>query len=204
MIRMSARFDLPEPLWQAVEAAYASPGRHYHDGEHVTELLSWYERVADDAAWQRPREVLLALLFHDAVYVAGRHDNEAESAQLARASIARWLPDAALDVERVEQLILLTARHGTLRPTEVDPEAALFLDCDMSILGAEPARFDRYERGVAAEYATVPAALYRAGRRQFLERLLASERIFLSDYFHARLDATARANLARALSQLGD
>jgi predicted metal-dependent HD superfamily phosphohydrolase len=72
----------------------------------------------------------------------------------------------------------------------------------MAILGSAPERFDAYERAIAVEYAAVPPAAYRAGRAAFLERMLASERVFLSDHFHGLLDAAARANLRRALSRL--
>lgn len=178
-----------------------SPGRAYHDETHLDEVLARYDEVAAGPGWEHPREVLLSLLFHDAVYVPGATDNEARSAELARRAIAAHLPAGAVSADRVAGLIALTARHGTLRAEELDGEAALFLDCDMAILGADEARFDAYERGIAAEYAAVPPALFRAGRRAFLERVLASPRIFFSAYFHARLEGAARANLRRALER---
>jgi predicted metal-dependent HD superfamily phosphohydrolase len=187
--------EIPAELWKEVEAAYASPGRAYHTLEHVREVL---RRLDEVQTWEHPDEVLLAALFHDAVYVPGAKDNEARSAELARAAAARHFPRA--DTDRVARLILLTARHGLLTPADVEAEDALFLDCDMAILAADAAEFDAYDRGVAAEYAQVPRELYQAGRRAFLSGLLAKPRIFLSDFFHARLDARARANLRRALA----
>jgi len=164
-------------------------------------VLRHYHEVAAGPGWRQPVETWLAVLYHDAVYEPGRADNEARSALLARAHIARWLPGAGIDVERVAQLVELTARHGQLQPDEVDRDAALFLDCDMAILGASPSRFDAYDHGIAAEYrGRMPAVLYRLNRRRFLKALLGRERIFLSDFFHARLDAAARANLRRALA----
>lgn len=143
--------------------------------------------------------MFLAVLFHDAVYAPGRHDNEARSAELAREAAARWLPGEGLDVDLVARLILLTARHGALRAADVDVEEALFLDCDMAILGSEPAAFDAYDRGIAAEYGAVPPELYTIGRRSFFEKLLAAEHIFLSPYFRERLEAKARDNLRSKL-----
>jgi predicted metal-dependent HD superfamily phosphohydrolase len=70
----------------------------------------------------------------------------------------------------------------------------------MAILAAPAAEFDAYDRGVAAEYAHVPRELYVPGRRAFLGALVARERIFLSEFFHRRLDAAARANLRRVLA----
>ncbi|WP_437787643.1 HD domain-containing protein [Sorangium sp. So ce1097] len=191
---------LPEPLWRAVCAAYGEPGRAYHDLDHVRDVLARVGEVARDVGWRRPREVFLAALLHDAVYAPGRHDNEARSAELAREAIARWLPGEGIDAELVERLILLTARHGALAAADVDEEEALFLDCDMAILGSDPAAFDAYDRAIAAEYGAVPPELYAAGRRRFFERLLAAERIFLSPYFRARLEERARDNLRRKLA----
>ncbi|WP_437737626.1 HD domain-containing protein [Sorangium sp. So ce1335] len=190
---------LPEPLWRTVCAAYGEPGRAYHDLVHVREVLCRVGEVARDVGWRRPREVFLAALFHDAVYEPGRHDSEARSAALAREAVSRWLPAEGLDEALIERLILLTARHGALGPADVDEEEALFLDCDMAILGSDPAAFDAYDRGIAAEYSAVPPELYAAGRRRFFERLLAAEHIFLSPYFRARLEGRARDNLRRKL-----
>ncbi|MBI5481888.1 MAG: hypothetical protein HY906_23735 [Deltaproteobacteria bacterium] len=195
-----APLELPEGLIRAVHAAYAHPPRAYHSFAHVQEVLRHFDAVGAGPGWRHPREVFLACLFHDAVYQAGHKDNEAKSAALARAAVETWLPRAGLDVARVEHLIRLTARHGSLAPGDVDPEEALFLDCDMAILGAEPAAFDAYHRGVEEEYrGHVPAVLYRLGRSRFLTGLLAKHRLFLSDFFHVRYDAAARANLQRAV-----
>jgi predicted metal-dependent HD superfamily phosphohydrolase len=193
--------ELPSEMWDDVRAAYATPGRAYHTFEHVLEVMERFAEVERDLGWARPLETQVAVLYHDAVYVPGRHDNEAESARLMRASIERLLPSApSVDVARVEQLISWTARHGKLTPADVDVEAARFLDCDMAILGAPPERFAEYERQIASEYSVLPPDVYAAGRRHFLEGVLAARRIFLSDYFHEKLDAAARDNLRRALA----
>ncbi|HEY0662026.1 MAG TPA: hypothetical protein VGD21_11990 [Lysobacter sp.] len=193
---------VPPVQQAALEAAYAMPPRAYHNFSHVQEVLRHYDAVAAGPGWQQPLEPYLAVLYHDAIYEAGRRDNEARSAELAVEHIARWLPDAGVDAARVAELINLTARHGTFLPGDVDRDAALFLDCDMAILGAAPAVFDAYDRGIAAEYrGHVPAWLFKLNRRRFLKALLARERIFLSDYFHERCDAQARINLRRAVTE---
>jgi predicted metal-dependent HD superfamily phosphohydrolase len=192
---------LPPPMLAALQAAYAQPPRAYHSFDHVREVLAHFDAVDAGPGWMRPDEVFLAILYHDAIYESGRRDNEARSAQLAREAIARWLPGHGIDADRVARLVEATARHGALAPDDIDREAALFLDCDMAILGAEPDRFDAYDRGIAREYrGKVPAWLFAFNRRRFLKKLLEAPRIFLSPFFHARLDAAARANLKRALS----
>ena len=192
---------LPPALLEEIDRAYRGPGRVYHGPAHLEEMARLFRLVQAESGWFAPVETFLAVLFHDAVYVPGAADNEARSAELASAAIRRFLPDAPTDLDRVSRLILLTAGHGHLAPEDVgDRDAALFLDCDMAILGASPAVFDAYHAGIAVECARLPRDVYERGRRAYLERLLEHDRIFLSDFFHARLDATARQNLRRALT----
>jgi predicted metal-dependent HD superfamily phosphohydrolase len=67
---------------------------------------------------------------------------------------------------------------------------------------AAAADYDRYEGAIAEEYGFVPRELYRAGRARFLEKLLASAHIFLSEQFRTEREVQARENLRRALEQL--
>jgi predicted metal-dependent HD superfamily phosphohydrolase len=174
---------------RALAAAYGEPHRAYHTAAHIAEVLRWFDVVADAVGWQHPADVYVAILFHDAIYDPLAKDNEARSADLARRLVAAS--------DRSCELIRLTARHGSV--DTADHDAALFLDCDTAILGAPAGEFDAYDADIAREYSVVPPEAYRAGRRAFLISLAARPRIFLSDFFHSRLDAAARANLARKL-----
>lgn len=181
----------PSPEVEALLARhYSEPHRAYHNANHITEVLGWFDLVTDDVGWQSPRDVYDAILFHDAIYDSQAKDNETRSAELALAHGCS---------PRTAELIALTALHGTLTRAELDQDAALFLDCDTAILGAAPEAFDAYDRGIALEYASVPPELYRQGRGAFLRMMRERPRLFLTDYFHARLDGAARANLERAI-----
>lgn len=189
---------IPEGLMRSLIAAYAHPPRAYHSFTHVQEVLRHYATVP---GWQHPREVYLAILFHDAVYLAGKSDNEAKSADLAAQAIETFLPKEPIDAARVRHLIELTAKHGKLAREKLDEDERQFLDCDMAILGAPAAQFEAYDAAIAEEYREVPKILYRFNRKRFLRHLLEADRIFHSELFHSRLDAPARANLRRALGR---
>lgn len=171
---------------------YNEPHRAYHNANHIAEVLGWFDIVADELGWQAPRDVYDAILFHDVIYDAQAKDNETRSAELALAHGCS---------PRTAELIALTALHGKLARTDVDDDAALFLDCDTAILGASPEAFDAYDRGIAIEYASVRPDLYKQGRGAFLRMMRERDRLFLTDYFHGKLDAAARANLDRAISR---
>ncbi|MGY0632846.1 HD domain-containing protein [Luteimonas sp. A478] len=200
----SGPLALPAAQTEAIQAAYRSPPRDYHNLNHVAEVLGHYADVAAGPGWARPAEAWLAVLYHDAIYEAKRRDNEVRSARLAAEHIQRWLPEA-VDAARVSWLIELTARHGQHLPEDFGSGADAddvrhFLDCDMAILGADPDLFDAYNLAIAAEYrGHVPGWLFRLNRRRFLKALLERPRIFLSDLFHQRYDSAARANLRRVL-----
>jgi len=190
-----APYVVEEALARELEAHYSEPHRAYHNLTHIAELLRWFDAVADDIGWRDPRSIYDAILFHDVIYdpLSKHGSNEARSAELATQHGASTY---------TRDVILLTARHGSVTRDEVDADAALFLDSDTAILGARPDVFDAYDAAIAVEYKHVPADAFRAGRRSFLANMRERPRIFLTDYFHDRLDATARANLARAVARL--
>ncbi|CAN7358820.1 HD domain-containing protein [Variovorax paradoxus] len=184
-----------EALGIELQRRYGEPQRRYHTLQHLGECLAWFEREKEAA--EHPGEVALALWFHDAVYDVHAHDNEARSADWARSAIVSAGAPAEV-AERVHALVMAT-RHDAV-PEGRDAE--LLVDIDLSILGADPARFDEYERQVHAEYAFVPDEVRRPRRRAILQRFLAREAIYATPRMHALLEARARANLARSIAAL--
>ncbi len=176
-----------------LQRRYSEPQRHYHTMQHLGECLAWFDQ--EQALAERPGEVALALWFHDAIYDVHAHDNEARSADWARQALqAAGVSDAAAD--RVHALVMAT-RHDAV-PEGRDAE--LLIDIDLSILGAERARFDEYERQVHAEYGFVPEEIRLPRRRAILQRFLDRPAIYATPRLHALLEARARENLQRAIA----
>jgi predicted metal-dependent HD superfamily phosphohydrolase len=190
-------FPSLDALVQAAWDAHQTPPRHYHAWSHVLALVTAAQDVLPHL--QQPAELWAALVFHDAVYVAGRTDNETASAALAVAQLQRHR--ANVDTARTAALIGLTAQHGATRRLRGDD--AWMMDLDTGVLGASAHAYDRYAAGVRAEYAPVVAAWkYNVGRAGFLTRMLNQPRLFHTDHFEERLGPTARANLARERAAL--
>ena len=192
------RAGCPESIFLEAREAYRSPGRHYHTWDHVLECVANRHKLPCEA----PRAALLALVFHDAVYVAGRKDNEAQSATLARDVISEHASLDEAELEAIERIILATQSHRP--PAEASATLRTVLDIDMSILGAEPSRYDEYAEEVRREY--VPAAAtqgqFAFGRAQFLSRLLAEGPIYSTAEGRALWEGPARANIAREIARL--
>jgi predicted metal-dependent HD superfamily phosphohydrolase len=187
-----------DELVRIAREAYESPGRHYHAWSHIEACLAQFEQAQFDA----PRAALIALLFHDAVYVAGRRDNEALSAQLADETMARHCDADAAERGAVSQFIRLTASHHGHGVLSTD--ARTFLDIDLAVLGADEATYDAYAQGVRREFvpAAVPLDAFITGRTRFLRGLLAQPHIFLTKWMRQRREEAARHNIERELQRL--
>lgn len=184
----------PRTVFESLCRAYAEPQRRYHTLQHLRECLAQageIERLAD-----HPGEVLIALWFHDAVYDTHARGNEAASADWARDIVAAAGSREAAD--RVHALVMATEHHAV--PATRD--AQVLVDVDLSILGAESARFDEYEHQVREEYRHVPELLFRTKRRSVLQGFLARPRLYNTEAYVNRLEDRARENLRRSIEKL--
>lgn len=174
--------------------AWGEPHRRYHDLDHLEDCLMLARELAHLAA--HPRALEVALAFHDAVYDPRALDNEARSAAWAgRALREHGASDEV--AERVAALVMSTRDHAAESGDE-----ALLSDIDLSVLGADEEGYAHFERGVAEEFAWVAHEQYRAARRRVLEGFASRARIFRTEEMHARFEARARENLARAIADL--
>jgi predicted metal-dependent HD superfamily phosphohydrolase len=173
-------------------AAYTAPGRHYHNLTHIEDCLAALARVENLSPLER-ETLSEAIWWHDVVYDATRSDNEELSARLAEQHAYENLR------QEVGRLIRLTKTH------DVQPDdrlGAILISIDLSILGAEPARYDAYSAAIRQEYAHVPDGDYRAGRARVLKQFAARPFIFPDAGFAEAYDRQARENLARELASL--
>jgi predicted metal-dependent HD superfamily phosphohydrolase len=186
--RLGLSAAVRDDAWHLIVTAYSEPHRHYHTLTHIEDVVAKFDTLRDRFAM--PESVLLALFFHDIVYDPARQDNEAQSAAL--------LCDRLRDIDGAllnHACFCIWESKGHKATGDADTD--LFLDLDMSILGAPWADYLKYAQGVAREYLPVYGAeAYAAGRPSlFLEPTLAAEHIFLTEPF-AALEAQARQNLA--------
>jgi predicted metal-dependent HD superfamily phosphohydrolase len=177
---------------------YREPHRTYHTTAHILALLALL-KVHGGAA-RDPDALKLAILYHDIVYDPRRADNEAASAELARAEL-KALGVTTVLVERVAQLILAT-QHGAHVTDATDTDLALLLDLDLSVLAAPPSDYDSYASAIRHEYGHVPGLLYRLGRRRVLQKFLDADHVYLTPALAAAWEHQARANLVREITTL--
>jgi len=179
--------------FQKIVDRYSEAGRHYHNLEHVRRLL-----ILCDEMGIEDTEIILAVFYHDVIYNPGFGDNEEKSADFARGSLER-IGMNAVRTGKICDMVMATRDHLS---GEYDPATHLFLDLDMSILGAGRQDYEQYTADVRRELSWVPDVVFRRNRRKFLEKLLKTEHIFRSRIFRNRFEERARENVARELEEL--
>ncbi|THU35936.1 hypothetical protein FAM09_21330 [Niastella caeni] len=143
--------------------------------------------------------VAFAIFYHDIIYNVLRKDNEPRSAQLA----VKRLQALGIPPEKTAQVkifIEATQTHTVTGTVQNPADLQLFLDFDMSILGADWEAYAEYTRQVRREYRIYPDKLYYPGRKQFLQHCLQAEFIFQTQLFRDLYEAKARANMTREAS----
>jgi predicted metal-dependent HD superfamily phosphohydrolase len=117
-----------------------------------------------------------------------RSDDEERSGALAHDALTK-AGCQGLAVH-VRDMILATKTHAQTD----DPDTALLLDLDLAILGQSRPIYERYVRGVRAEYSAVSDEQWRAGRSAVLTMLL-DKPLYNTALFRAAFDDQARLNL---------
>ncbi|MDZ7880313.1 MAG: hypothetical protein U5L45_21735 [Saprospiraceae bacterium] len=174
---------------------YTSEKRHYHDLSHINNLLTLLEenkfRVLDEDT------LFFAIWFHDAIYNTWKDNNEAKSADYAD-EVLRQTDMHPSRMKKIVKYINATKTHTA----DGDHDLELFLDFDLSILGAESSIYDVYTRQIRVEFSMYPNFIYNRGRRKAMRQLIERPYIYQTDEFRRRLEAQARENIQRELDTL--
>ncbi|WP_207510716.1 HD domain-containing protein [Longitalea luteola] len=191
--------ELGDRFFQEILRKYTTSRRHYHNLQHIHALLQYSERYAGHL--QDREVVVFSIFYHDIIYNVLRKDNEPRSARLAERRLqALKLPPSK--IEQVKIYIEATQTHAVTAAVTHLTDLQLFLDFDMSILGADWDDYELYTRQVRREYRIYPDKLYYPGRKHFLQHCLQTEHIFQTAIFREQYEAKARANLNRELAMI--
>jgi predicted metal-dependent HD superfamily phosphohydrolase len=176
-------------LFGAIQEAYTGAQRYYHNLHHVENLLGLSATYG--GALNHKDIVDFSIFYHDIVYVAGRGDNEYQSALVAE----KALQQLGLQEEGIAQVrifIQATSNHSHL--PNADEDLKLFIDFDLSILAAEREVYKNYVLNIRREYGHIPSEQFALGRKGFIQHLLRQAHIFHTALFREREDQ-ARKNM---------
>lgn len=188
-------FNLNEinTLWLELEKMYSAPARHYHNLNHLEEMIALY--AVYESELQFPDEVLYSIFYHDYVYKITRKDNELKSAEKA---VSILPDDAKLDNDLVFDMICATQLHQHNAIEDIN----WLIDFDLRILAKEWNDYQIYCNQIRKEYRIYPNFMYQPGRKKALEHFLKNEFIFQTAAFRTQYEQQARANIEREIGML--
>jgi len=196
MSSLAVEEDESDELFADLVTHYDGDSRHYHNLEHIRNVLAAVRRMQTQA--QNPTAIQLAAWYHDIIYEIDATDNELRSAEYAKNVLGRTpIDDEMLDV--VAEMIRAT--DISLDPPD-DTDFRILLDADLATLASDYDYYDKNAKAIRREFAQVSDSDYRIGRRQILNRFLQRKRIFLTEKMFETLEAKARRNIQREIDSL--
>ncbi|WP_309609176.1 hypothetical protein [Flavobacterium sp.] len=179
--------------WLDLEKAYSSKSRHYHNLNHLNEMMACYDLYEPNLKY--PNEVLYAIFYHDIIYKVTRKDNEVKSANYAVAI----LPDnARLNKDLVYNMICATQLHQH----NENEDTNWLIDFDLKILSKDWDDYKIYFEQIRKEYKIYPNFLYNSGRKKALKHFLENEFIFQTQEFRGKYELKARENIKHEIDFL--
>jgi predicted metal-dependent HD superfamily phosphohydrolase len=185
-------------LFYQLTKAYSEKGRHYHNLQHILNMLNGAE--AHKALASDHDALCFAIWYHDLVYNPMKGNNEELSADEAGKALKKLGLDAER-IEKVQYMILRTKKHTEWKDDD-DADISLLLDLDLAILGASPEKYEEYKKQVREEYRMVPGFMYRKGRKSVLQQFFTAPHIYRLEVFREKLEENARNNLSNEIEVL--
>jgi predicted metal-dependent HD superfamily phosphohydrolase len=175
---------------------YSQVARHYHNLEHIEEMLSLLEQLPDIV--QNIQVLKLSTWFHDYIYHPQAKNNEELSAIYAERVLSQLNIDPQI-IYLTIQIIRSTKNH---QPRLISSDNLVFLDLDLAILGATQERYFQYTQAIRKEYQYLSDRDYYQGRIKVLTQFLTRPRIYYTDYFYHRFEAIGRKNMQTEINHL--
>jgi predicted metal-dependent HD superfamily phosphohydrolase len=193
-----------DPFVENLFARYSEAPRRYHNVEHVSDVVAL--ALSCSTPVRSRANVVFALLYHDVIYDPTKKSNEADSADLAIDVIdkvrALGYRGETPEPAEIKRLIMLTCHNALAPDPSSDSDGAVVVDCDLSILGAPPDRFMRYDNDIRSEYQHVDDDAFICGRTHVLTSLLERPQLYATEEFRDKFELQARSNLRAAIGNL--
>ena len=169
---------------------YLQSWRKYHSLNHIMNYTNQAMEYYKAGKIKDIINVILAIWFHDSIYVASRHDNEERSVQLFEDFYNDIQLDgndsniSLIDKEKVSFYIMCTKYHFDEKRTYEDPELNYFLDFDLFTFSTvDEDSYFKNSNNIRQEYFIYSDKEWANGRYKFLESLYQKTFIFRSEEY---------------------
>ena len=176
--------------WELLHKNYSKKNRYYHNWIHIEAMIKSWSDYKNQL--QNPVEVLLAIYYHDVIYISTSKNNELKSAELAVAALQKA---TRINSKIIYDLILCTKSHEAKTNDE-----KWLVDFDLQILGKNWEIYEMYYKQIRKEYRMYPNFMYNPGRKKALQHFLEKEYTYQTSIFRDLFENQARENIQKVCS----
>lgn len=190
---------LNEQIIKDIQHYYSEPHRSYHSWNHIIQGIKEFNFIEDNKIFKISSEMKIAWLFHDIVYLPFNNtliSNEELSLRFLEFYNNKKMKLSFELIEEAKKLIKSTENHKAY-----DENSAIFLDVDMSYLGADYDIFLNIRKKVREEYSGISDIDFAKGTINFYETMLKKEKIFQSTYGLNKYEEKSRQNILNDLNE---
>ncbi len=202
-----------EETWEILKFCYNKSDRHYHNFDHIRDMLNKFEK--HKKSFEDPLAVELAIWFHDIIYNPLSKLNEDASADLAYSLIMKL--DKPQLAEKVRQLVMFTKWDSAWNSdwfysnevyevkeylSEASYDFLLLRDLDWSGLGASVKTYEINCKNLRAEVPFLNDLRYAEKRLAFLNVITVLPRRLYSTSVFEHLESKAKENIRKEVKHL--
>ena len=188
------------------KSIYTVTNLPYHNAYHITKMLEDAVNILNHCNTGLSDTLYAAILYHDAIYVPTRKDNEQKSAELFQLIDSNIVGDKTYNPYHVAELINLTARHTetlNFRNCKCDEfEARVIMDADLAGFAGPYDVMTTNSEKIRLENLHVDADTFVKNRIAFLNLMLQKPKIYYTAFGRQEYEDIARANIQREIEAL--
>lgn len=137
-------------LQKALDPHYSESHRFYHNSDHIGDMFETYDKHF--LSFDLPNELLLAILFHDAVYIPGFEYNEEASVKLMGVINHTSTQYTSDTIKLASDLIMKTKISNYMNPVDMYRNGEILMDLDLCALSFQWDDFRKKQDLVVKEY----------------------------------------------------
>ncbi len=192
--KIAEYIGVSENIITDIQHYYNEPHRSYHSWNHIIQGIKDFKSIEDSKIFNISMDMKIAWLFHDIIYLpfninTGVSNEELSIKFLEFYNTTKMKLPLNL-IEESKKLIKATEEHNSF-----DEKSAIFLDVDMSYLGAEYNLFLKIREKVRQEYSNYSDIDFAKGTINFYKTMLRKNNIFQSNYGIEKFEEFARNNM---------
>jgi predicted metal-dependent HD superfamily phosphohydrolase len=208
MIILKVPEDISLNWFGQVRDLYSQSWRKYHNLNHLYHFVSQADQLFTEQKIKNYVNTLLAIWFHDIIYIPSRKDNEDRSCEIfmqffqdIKGALILENIFESVDTETILNYIMCTKSHFEDNEYD-DTDLNYMLDLDLLTFSLPYEKFIENNKGIHFEFTHhLSEEQFKNGRGNFLKMVLKKKQIYRTPEMYEKYEKLARENIQRDLNE---